>query len=277
MKKKTLSGHVAHHAKRVYHGTPKFVHGMVIGTFVGIILVASLRAATTNALSIPSSRDCDTNAVINCGALTTSELQTRYHNKGVADIYSYFGISSSDIANVTSTAVAGEVHKNGTVTVDGKIVATSAVTAGRLNISGSTKVKSGSTTFYKRAPSVSFRVSSLSAFVIMEKGQFKAAILGACGNPVMAKPIVTHKPAPPTPPVTPPVGSTQTPPSVPTVTTASTPPTELPNTGPGAIIIIAVLAIIGGYVTHLTHRHIRRKRRANPTAHHARSHRKAHA
>jgi hypothetical protein len=265
-----------HHAKRVYHLTPKFVHGMVAGAFVGVMLITGIRVTEqAGALSISSARDCDSNAVINCGALTTKELQTRYSQKGVATIYNHFGITATDIKNVGTTAVAGQVQKDGDVVVNGAVVATGAITAGRENISGSTKVTSGSTTFYKRAPSVSFRPNALSAFVIMENGQFKYAILGACGNPVSAKPVPKKTPPVQKPPVvtpvkTPPVEtppktdvpvSTQTPESTPVVQTAAV--TELPKTGPGSAVIIALLAILGGYLFHVTHRRVQRKRHSS--------------
>jgi cell division septation protein DedD len=275
-----------HHAKRIYHVTPKFVHGMVAGAFVGILVVTGLKASgMVSALSISSPRDCDSNAVITCGALTTSELQTRYKNAGVSSIYNYFKISSKDISNISKTAESGRVYKDGKVTINGVIVATGAVTAGRENISGSTKVTSGTVTFYTRQPKVSFNPDYINAFVVMESGQFKFAILGACGNPVKATPIPkkttptpsptpTPTPSAPTPPVTPPTEetptptptpptttSTQTPPSTPIVTLASSEkaPVTLPDTGPEQIILIAALAIIGGYFFHAGHRHVRHK------------------
>jgi hypothetical protein len=271
-----------HHAKRVIRMTPMFVHGAIAGAFIGIVVVMSLRSAVpVNALTLSSVRDCDTNAVINCGALTTTELQQRYKNKGVAPIYSYFGISAQDIAATGTTAVAGRVYKNGTVTAGNKTVATAAVTAGRENITGSTKVTSSGVTFYKRAPSVSFRVDSIAAFVILQDGQFKYAILGACGNPVMATAVpkeVAPPPAPApveTPDVAPPAAetpaptvSTQTPESKPTVVLASQPAAQpLPNTGPGAIAVVGILAIVGGYLFHATHRHVKHKRRMRHLSH----------
>lgn len=265
---------IKHHAKRLYHVTPKFVHGMVAGAFVGTVGVVTMGlVAPALALSIQSPRDCDTNAVINCGALTTTELQQRYSNAGVPAIYNYFGISAKDIQATGKTAVAGRVYKNGTVTINDVVVATGAVTAGRQNISGSTKVASGGATFYTRPPSVSFRADSLAAFVIIENGQFKFAVLAACGNPVKAtavpKPATTPKPTEtPTPkppevvPATVTVTSTQTPTSTPTPAVVSATTALLPNTGPGDIGFIALLSIIGGYVFHVTHRHARHKRHA---------------
>lgn len=268
-----------HHTKRLYHMTPKFVHGMVTGAFVGIVAVMSLGMyRQANALSIVSARDCDSNAVINCGALTTAELQNRYGNKGVAAIFAHFGISAQDISRVHKTAQAGRVYKDGRITVGGKTVATRAITAGRENISGSTKVTSGGVTFYKRAPSVSFRPDSLAAFVIMENGKFQFAILGACGNPVSgaavpppAKPAAAPKPVPeapeveevpdvPAPAVATP--STQTPPSTPTPPVVAAAVTELPKTGPESAVVIGLLSIVGGYIFHTTHRRVKHRRQA---------------
>ncbi|HUD05954.1 MAG TPA: hypothetical protein VMR18_03535 [Candidatus Saccharimonadales bacterium] len=275
---------IVKHVKKLHRLTPKFVHGMVLGAFVGVLLVSFLRAGSTaQALSISSPVDCDANAVIDCGALSTGVLQQKYSNSGVATIYSYFGITSQDINTIGTTAVVGAVFKNGNVTVDGKTVATNAITAGRSNISpGSTKVVVGSVTFYKRAPSVSFEKNSLYAYVVMNsKKQFSFAILASCGNPVTATPLpVPKKPVPPPvkfqqPPPPPvktthkkPAGTTTTP-----ITTASS-VTSLPNTGPGDVLIIAVLAVIGGYVFHMTHRHLTQKRRS--TIHHHRA-KRSHA
>lgn len=278
---------IKHHAKTIVRVTPKFVHGMVIGAFIGVIVVFSLRATNqVSALSISSPRDCDNNSVINCGALTTTELKTKYGTtSGVAAIYNYFGISATDISAMGTTASAGAVHKDGRVTIGNTVVATNAITAGRLNIAGSTKVTSGGQTFYKRPPSVSFNPESIAAYVVMKDGQFQFAILGACSNPVIAtaipkatpKPVITPTPTPtPAPPVST-TPSTQTPPSTPTpvvTTTAATVPTALPNTGPGAVLIIGLLAVIGGYLFHWGHRHISRKRavakHAKRATHHAR-------
>jgi hypothetical protein len=266
---------LAHHTKRIIKLTPMFVHGMVTGAFIGVMVLVGIGATgSANALSISSPRDCDSNAVISCGALTTNELKQRYYNsgaKGVAAIYKYFSISGSDIDTIGETAVAGRVYKNGRVTVNNVVVATEARTVGRENIAGSTKVKAGGTTFYTRAPSVSFNPNYINAFVVMQDGQFKFAILGACGNPVSGKPIPKKTPPVSVPKETPPVvttvtpPSTQTPPSKPqpkvTVAAAPQPVTELPKTGPNGIIMVASLAVIGGYLFHITHHHVKRRRR----------------
>ncbi|HSX00310.1 MAG TPA: hypothetical protein VLH38_04705 [Patescibacteria group bacterium] len=261
------------HAKRVLRITPKFVHGMVLGAFVGILVVMSLRSTTpAHATSVSGSRDCTANSVIECGALSTIELQQKYGQSGVADIFAAFGISGQDITNLTTTAVAGHVLKNGQVQVNGRTVATGAITAGRQNIPGSTRAIHGGVAFYERSPDVSFRSDSLSAFVAMRDGEFQFAILGTCGNPVMATPVPQAKAThlqPPTPQATttpaPIVRQIPTATSS-TVTQASV--SQLPNTGPGAVLIIAVLSVIGGYIFHMTHRHVSRKLRKKTAPHH---------
>lgn len=143
--------------------------------------------------------DCDTNAVIRCGVAEEGELRDDYRtNQGgnVQAVYREFGIN--DEAAMTNM-VAGRVTKSGEVWVGNEKVATGAMTAGRVNMPGSTPILSGQ--FFKRAPSVSFLSDSLDALVKMNDGQFAFAVINACGNPVTATP--TPKP-PKTPPATPP-------------------------------------------------------------------------
>jgi len=122
-------------------------------------------AAQAANLSFNTVTDCDANAVIRCGAVTTAQLISRYNNgtstntaKSIHDIYGYFGISSAAIQSIGSTAVAGHVTKSGAVYVDGTgaAVATGAMTAGRQNMTGSTAVNFNGTTFYKRTPECLF-------------------------------------------------------------------------------------------------------------------------
>ena len=269
------------HVRHILRITPKFVHGMMVGGFLGLLLVSMLRAqSNAQALSISVTRNCDSNAVIYCGALTTAELQQRYSQAGVATIYSYFGITAQDIKNIDSIAVVGSVTKTGLVIVNGKTVATNAVTVGRQDDGNhvSTHKEINGVNFYLRPTSVGFLSSSIPAFVAFNSsGQFRFAILGSCANAVSGIPVPVPKPSPtpvpkptptPTPtPTTPTPTPTPTPPQLAptTILTASqpvatTPAPSLPNTGPGAVFIIAALAVIFGYVFHAGHRHIKHRR-----------------
>lgn len=159
-----------------------------------------LKMPSTQAQTGP--RDCDSNAVINCGSYTSSELKDGWSaHPGVQCLYSHFGILQADVRNIDTNAVDGTVTKTGNVIVDGKVVATNAMTAGRQNMAGSTALRCDGTTFYMRPPSASFGSSSLSAFVVMDNNdRFSFAIINSCGNPVMATqvtpPAKTPAPAP---------------------------------------------------------------------------------
>jgi hypothetical protein len=225
---------------------------------VSIFLASLINFANVDALTMSSSRDCDSNAVIKCGALSTSELISRYNSQeSVRTIFHNFGITHTDVATINTTAVSGRITAGGRVLVDGKEVASDAMTAGRQNIAGSKAVTSNGVTFYKRPPSVSFSSSSLPAFVVMNNGKFNFAIIASCGNPVTATPKLKPK-ATPVPPVTPPAAPIITPPTAPTqtqsqsqtiivtkpvptaapVTAPATPsqPAQIPNTGLGDML-----------------------------------------
>ena len=162
-----------------------------IGTFApGLLLSLSLvLSPAAGAISIGGPSDCDNNAIIRCGSHSTAALINAYSSDGyVQKVYAAFGVSRADMMALPGNDVAGVVNSNGTVQVNGKTVATGAVTGGRQNIAGSTKVNSGGITFYKRPPSVSFQQSSLPAFVSMKNGTFQFAVIASCGNAVSAKP-----------------------------------------------------------------------------------------
>jgi hypothetical protein len=140
--------------------------------------------------------ECDDNAVVRCGIYSTADLKARYTGD-VKAAYNYFGITDGMINGTTATIKNGTVNRNGDVILDGKVVATGAITAGRQNISGSTKFTAGGSTFYQRPSTVSFVSRSVfEAYIMVDSnGQFMGAVLKPCGNPVKAKPVVVKNPA----------------------------------------------------------------------------------
>jgi hypothetical protein len=201
----------------------KALRSVAVLVIPALLIVASVMPYSAQALTINSSRDCDNNAVIKCGALTPNEVRQKYYDTAsTRTIFHNFGITHNDIDTLHSTAVEGKVTKSGRVVVNGKTVATDAITAGRQNMAGSQAETKNGVTFYKRPPSVSFLSSSLPAFVVMKDGRFSFAIIASCGNPVKATAKVP-KPAPPAP--TPPVPAPTTPPQAPPAP-APAPPTQ---------------------------------------------------
>jgi hypothetical protein len=186
---------------------------------VGLLSTRLVHAAS-------SGQNCDDNAVVFCGTTSVSGLIGKYNDgdgrntaTSIQNIYNWFGISSSDIQAMGSTAQNGSVTSSGNVYVGSTLVATNALTAGRQNIQpGSSEQDNQDTVFFTRAPSVSFLSSPLSAYVVMKNGVFQFAILTSCGNPVKATPKIP--PPAPTPTPTPPAPQ---PTPVPTPTPQPTP------------------------------------------------------
>lgn len=217
---------IRHHVKRVFHATPKFVHGMIAGAFIGVMIVGVLRTngiASASTSPAVSDSDCSPIAVIYCGATSVSQLISKYNNGDndpygnaskiyiMHDIYNWFGITPADINAMASDTVTGYVTKGGDVYTgdpqsSNKLVATNALTGGRTNPYGnaSTPETYGATHFFVRPPSVSFLDQNLKAFVVMKNGVFQYAILYSCGNPIKATAVQPPKPTPtPTPTPTP--------------------------------------------------------------------------
>ncbi|HWT55745.1 MAG TPA: hypothetical protein VN031_01785 [Candidatus Microsaccharimonas sp.] len=357
-KRTTTPKGLRHHAKRLYHLTPKFVHGMVVGAFVGIVTLVPLgKIGHTSALSIATGQDCDSFSIINCGVSSTNDLQAKYRASNyIQAVYAHMGISSSDISGMDTSAVAGTVYDDGTVKVGGKLVAKNVLTEARQRVtSGDRQVTSGGATFYVRSLASSWSHHSAPAYVVMKNNVFQFAILAPCGNSVTGTPTTSPPPPPPVPNITvcylatkhmvtiketafdstkysknpadcqikvcdltklqiitiqndafnsktesknlaactPPPGTmtvcnlttkamvtikdntfnstkySKNPADCeqPTPVAVQAAATSLPNTGPGAILIVFGAAILGGYIFHIRHRHTQHKKRA---VHHAR-------
>lgn len=178
----------------------KFYTAVTVALTGAAILMTSFAGAAN--LSIGGPSDCDDNAIIRCGAHSVNELISQYNDKAyVRGVYAAFGISNGDMAALSSNAVEGRVTKQGDVYAGGHLVAMNAITGGRQDIPGSTKVNSNGAVFFSRPPSVSFVPDSLPAFVSMNNGRFQFAIIASCGNAVRATPIVVQTAVAPARPV----------------------------------------------------------------------------
>ncbi len=156
-----------------------------LAVVLGAVLLLNVFNGNSSA-ALP--RDCDNNSIIYCGASDVNELKQKINDNKTGDlstIYNSYGISAS----MLSSAKMGEVRKDGTVVVDGQVVATDAMSIGRQKLAGSTTKSIGGKTYYNSPPSTSFRSNSIVAFVFFDaNGLFKGAIITSCGNPVEGKP-----------------------------------------------------------------------------------------
>jgi hypothetical protein len=161
---------------------------------IGLVFGALVAPGLSNAGSQP--RDADTNSIMYNGAYTKSEWLSKVKNgdtkntaANLQQIYYSEGRGITEANFNSASTVEGTVYKDGRVVVGGKTVATGAQSIGRDFMEGSHQ--SGSV--WERPTSVSFAADSIPAFVNMEGGTFRYAIIKSCGNPARATPV---KPSP---------------------------------------------------------------------------------
>lgn len=156
---------------------------------LGILLSGAIAAnglgASVSAV-VDNDPDCDNVAIIRCGAFSADAMRQKASQGDVPRIYNAFDISQADLRG---TYVDGIVWRDGRVTVDGKTVATDAMTAGR-NFGG-TPIPGTNAGKY---PTSRFATEGQTAFVRMVDGKFDFAVIKACGNPITATP--KNPPAP---------------------------------------------------------------------------------
>lgn len=171
----------------------KLMSILTLATLVGTWVFLPI---TVNA----AARDCDSNAVIYCGAYTTEELARKINNGTTGPnqssaqlkaLFAKYNIYTSDFSKLKN----GRVTSNNRVYVGDKIVKYDALSMGRSYMPGSTDVPGISYDLWLRHPSVSFRSSSLDAFVYLnDDGSMRYAIIKSCGNIVPGRmPLPTYK------------------------------------------------------------------------------------
>lgn len=163
-----------------------------LGISLAVFILSGFGTVYAANVSFNSERDCNANSIIKCGAMSVSELQSDYKaDSKTRAVYDWYGIKQADIDNMGQTAVAGIAHKNGNITVDGKVVAKDSISAGYNSGANRTKVTHNGVTFYNTASTAIFAEEKLDAYVVLnENGQFQYAILASCGNPMKATNVV---------------------------------------------------------------------------------------
>lgn len=163
---------------------------LVATLFVALMGAALFGAIvpSTNNQALAEARDCDSNAIMYCGAWSAGEFQQKFNaNKpgDLAAVYAHYGVNPAEI----NSARSGIVTKSGQVIVDGKTVATNAYTVGRQTKPQSHTISIGGRTYYERNNTSNFN-KDFDAFVVLDQfGRFKYAVIKDCGNPVPATPV----------------------------------------------------------------------------------------
>lgn len=135
---------------------------------------------TSNAADVDNSPDCDTVAIIKCGAFSKQKVLDKMSGD-VTKTFAALGISRSDVKNAHFES--GTVWRDGRVTVGGKTVATNAMTASR-NYKCARHITSNTCTMLPQH----FVTAGQTALVAMKNGVFQFAVIKPCGNPVKATP-----------------------------------------------------------------------------------------
>ena len=159
---------------------------------LGLALSAALSLGFSGNASavVDNTPDCDNVAIIRCGVFNKKAMREKAAQGDVPRVFNAFGIKQKDL---DGKFVDGIVWRDGRVTVEGKTVATGAMTAGR-NFGGTPIPNTNNAGKY---PTSKFVTEGQTAFVKMVDGKFSFAIIKACGNPVSATP--KPKPEPPKP------------------------------------------------------------------------------
>jgi len=153
----------------------------------------------TESLAANGPRDCNNNSIVYCGALSQDELLQKFDQNATGDlpaIYAHYGIARSDMTGQTSQVVMGKTFRDGRVEVNGKVVATGAQSLGRGNNNGSRPIGIAGKTYFESPNSVIFLSDSIDTYVMMRNGQFHAAIITSCANPLRATPTPPPSPKP---------------------------------------------------------------------------------
>ena len=171
-----------------YATSSKLVLGALFIAVSGIALGANLLVGGINA----SAETCKANNIMPCGYNSVENFVSKYKSNSTGDlkdIYAAYGLSPNEIDRFAKTAQAGVVHKNGDITVSGKVVAKNATNLGREKTGSYNKaVTINGKTYYSGTTQNTFAVDSLPALVMMNGEKMEFAVMNICGNPLPATP-----------------------------------------------------------------------------------------
>jgi hypothetical protein len=201
----------------------RLTYAGLVSAFVSIIGIVPLGVRSTSAAT------CTNNDIIKCGYSSPTDFinKVKANTNGVNStpdlqaIYAHYGLSSADYANFAAHAVAGEAMRNGHIVVNGKVVASGAMSIGRDKSFQGTNpftVTINGQNYFGNTNDQAFAagVTELPVDVLFNSnGVFQFAVLPSCGNPEIPSAVA---PAPPKP--TPPPKPAPIPPPAPAPTPA---------------------------------------------------------
>lgn len=140
---------------------------------------------------------CSNNDIIRCGVSSPEDFEQKVSQNESGDlpeVYAHYGIDADE---VTTQAVEGTAYRDGTIEVDGRVVATDVTSLGRSEKSYSSPVTIDGKTYHESASQDVFLEDSLEVLVVMDSNnQFEYAIIKGCGNPAEGNPTSAPEPKP---------------------------------------------------------------------------------
>lgn len=188
---------------------------VVLATAVSLA-VASFGVAQAQQAQPTMVRDNSDNSIIRGGALSAQEFVDKARANNPADlqaIFSSYGLTPDEYDRFLRDAKMGVASKDGTISVDGRVVARNAYSLGRSQKSYSTPKTIGSTQYHESRAQDVFVPQTMTAWVLMDaQGRMEFAVLAPCANPVRANVVQPQTPPPapapaPTPPPVKPVSA----------------------------------------------------------------------
>jgi len=164
---------------------------------VALAGAVGLGLATRQTIKAASfTRDCSHNAIDNqdlnggCGFADASEFIADVRNNNPSDlqaIYASYGLNSTDYDRFVKEAVPGIAYKDGTIQVDGRVVATDAWSIGRDKKANSWNVDG----YWADSAQNVFLGNEIPVMVLFDsKGVMQFAVMNPCGNATTGNKVV---------------------------------------------------------------------------------------
>lgn len=154
-----------------------------------LTIAAAFVVALTGAVSLghatkQTSRaaDCTPNAILHCGFPDANNFINRVsaNEEGTQGVYAGFGLDGADYERFRREAKPGVAYKDGTIVVDGRVVATDSWSIGRSKKSRSWNWNG----FWADSAQNVFRGNSINVLVLFDdNGAMEFAVMFDCGNP----------------------------------------------------------------------------------------------
>ncbi len=181
---------------------------LVASAFVVAVALAGVGVYQFNQTAADAASPCNaqTNNIVPSGTHSYADVTRNYNANTCGDlkaIYNHYWIKPNLAAG--DKVYDGTSKNDGTVVANGRVVAKNAASIGRHNIhSTSQRIAINGQTYYQTShvggKAFANPNGSLPTLVVLDKdGNFKYAIVKACGNPIYATP--NNPPKPPKPPV----------------------------------------------------------------------------